>query len=191
MAKLTAKQKKFVDEYLIDLNVTQAAIRAGYSKKTAYRTGADNIKKPQIQEYISKRQRAVEKRTEITQDMVVKELAAIAFQKVSDYEHVVERQAYAIVEGARIPLYNEDGTPLMTQVVEFIPTEKLTEEQIRAIAGIKQGRNGIEVKTCDKEKSLELLGRHLGMFKDKIELAGVEEQKDKLDGILKQLRGDD
>ena len=51
---LTAKQKRFCDEYLIDLNATQAAIRAGYSEKTAYRTGADNLRKPQIEEYIAK-----------------------------------------------------------------------------------------------------------------------------------------
>ena len=45
---LTAKQKRFCDEYLIDLNATQAAIRAGYSEKTAYRTGADNLRKPGV-----------------------------------------------------------------------------------------------------------------------------------------------
>jgi phage terminase small subunit len=187
---LTPKQKRFCDEYLIDLNATQAAIRAGYSERTAYRTGADNLKKPQIQECISKSQNDREKRTEITQDMVVKELAAIAFQKVSDYAHVVEKEAFAEIEGRRIPLCDSNGEPVMVQTVELTLTDKLTDNQIKAIAGIKQGRNGVEVNTCGKEKALELLGRHLGMFTDKVELTGIEEQKVKLDGILKQLSDD-
>lgn len=59
---MTAKQRRFCDEYLIDLNATQAAIRSGYSEKTAYRTGADNLRKPQIREYID--QRMAEKEAE-------------------------------------------------------------------------------------------------------------------------------
>ena len=55
MAKMTAKQKRFCDEYLTDLNATQAAIRSGYSEKTAYSIGNENLKKPEIQEYIQKR----------------------------------------------------------------------------------------------------------------------------------------
>lgn len=55
MAELTAKQQRFCDEYLIDLNATQAAIRAGYSKKTANRIGTENLSKPVIREYIAQR----------------------------------------------------------------------------------------------------------------------------------------
>jgi len=66
MAKLTEKQKRFCDEYLIDLNATKAAISAGYSKKTAYRTGADNLRKPQIQNYINERLEEI--KTEKTAD---------------------------------------------------------------------------------------------------------------------------
>ena len=52
---MTEKQKLFCEEYLIDLNATQAALRAGYSEKTAYSIGNENLKKPEIQEYIQKR----------------------------------------------------------------------------------------------------------------------------------------
>lgn len=60
MMKLTAKQKRFCDEYLIDCNATQAAIRAGYSKKTAGATGYENLKKPQIKEYIDEQLKKIE-----------------------------------------------------------------------------------------------------------------------------------
>ena len=64
--KLTAKQKRFCDEYLIDMNITQAAIRAGYSKKTAYAIGQENLKKPTLKEYIEKRM--AEKEAELVAD---------------------------------------------------------------------------------------------------------------------------
>ena len=69
-------------------------------------------------------------------------------------------------------------------------TAGLSENQIKAIAGIKQGKFGIEVKLNDKEKALELLGRHLGMFKDRVEVSGLEEEKTKLSDLIEQMRGD-
>jgi len=82
MRDLTKKQKRFVDEYLIDLNATQAAIRAGYSEKTAYSTGQRLTKNAEIQSYIQERQESRQKRTEITQDKVLQELAKIAFADI-------------------------------------------------------------------------------------------------------------
>lgn len=76
--KLTAKQAAFVQEYLVDLNATQAAIRAGYSRKTAYRTGADNLKKPQIAAAVRAAQAERAQRTELTQDYVLDGLRGIA-----------------------------------------------------------------------------------------------------------------
>lgn len=85
-AKLTPKQKKFIDEYLLDLNATQAAIRAGYSAKTANRIGPQLLVKSWISEEIQKAMQRREKRTEITVDRVVKELAAIALDDdAADY----------------------------------------------------------------------------------------------------------
>ena len=153
MTKLTDKQKKFIDEYLVDLNATQAAIRAGYKEKAAYRTGAENLRKPQIQEEIQKRMEERQKRTEITQDMVLQELAAIAFARVTDY---------VSVKGG------------MAKVKD---TDQLSDSQIAAIAGIKETQNGIEVKLGSKEKTLELLGRHLGMWNDKLDVSGDMDMK--------------
>ena len=90
MAKLTPKQERFCEEYLIDLNATQAAIRAGYSANTAREQGAQNLSKLNIQEKIAELQAERSKRTEITQDRVVKELAAMAFAKLGDNKRAWE-----------------------------------------------------------------------------------------------------
>ena len=76
--KVTKKQQLFIEEYLIDLNATQAAIRAGYSKKTAYRTGADNLKKPQVQAAIKKALAERSERTQISADYVLQSLKEVA-----------------------------------------------------------------------------------------------------------------
>jgi len=170
MAKLTKKQKKFCDEYLIDLNATQAAIRAGYSEKTARFIGAENLTKPNIQEYIQQRMNAREKRTEITQDMVLRELAKIAFSNGSDFAKVVTKPRKKMVWNDEIQEYEEKE--IEEQFVEIIDTDKLPDDKKAAIASIKETKHGIVVESCDKVKALELIGRHLGMFKDKIELSG-------------------
>lgn len=83
-AKLTEKQQRFVDEYLIDLNATQAAIRAGYSVKTANEQGSQNLAKLSIQQAIAEQMAERSKRTGINQDRVVLELAKIALVKMTD-----------------------------------------------------------------------------------------------------------
>lgn len=189
---LTEKQKRFVEEYLVDLNATQAAIRAGYSAKGMNKRVTRMMANEGVQTEIEKKMKAREYRTEITQDMVLKELASIGFAKASDYAKVIEKQAVFTSEaGDRIPLYNEDGTPVMVNDVKLTLTDTLDDKQIRAIQCIKQGKYGIEIAQCDKVKALELLGRHLGMFKDRVEVSGeLNAEKEKLDNIIKQLRGD-
>ena len=161
--KLTPKQIRFVDEYMVDFNATQAAIRAGYKAKTAHVIGAENLRKPKIAEEIARRQKDLQRRTEVTQDRVVKELARVAFADASDYV-CVETLTYE----------NEDGTVSPIQVVSPKDTDTLSDDQRAAIASIKQGANGVEVKLCDKLKALELLGRHIGMFNDKLSLSGAD-----------------
>lgn len=141
MAKLTAKQQRFVDEYLIDLNATQAAIRAGYSEKTAFSIGTENLRKPLIQKAIQQRKQAREQRTEITQDRVIQELAAIGFARATDYAKIVPSGG-----------------------VDFVSTDELTESQKAAVVSIKETQNGTEIRLADKLKALELIGKHLGMF---------------------------
>ena len=160
-AKATAKQVLFVSEYLVDLNATQAAIRAGYSKKTAQVIGAENLAKPIIATAICKAFDARAARTEITQDEVMAELARIGFADIRDlFEWDEERVAY-------------------------VPSENLTADQAAAIAAVeastvrftdKEGnkteRIQLKLKTHDKLGALEKLGRHLGMFVNRHEHTG-------------------
>ena len=81
---MTKKQKRFVEEYLIDLNITQAAIRAGYSPKTAYSIGSENLKKPEIRACIEKAMAERSKRTGINQDRIIMELAKIGLLNPKD-----------------------------------------------------------------------------------------------------------
>lgn len=170
MAKLTAKQQRFCDEYLIDLNATQAAIRAGYKERYAHTNANKLLQNTTIAEYIAERKQDRVERTEITQDMVLKELANIAFSNAADYANVIEKQAMVDVNGKTVLLYDTEGNPVMYRTVEPVLTEELTEEQKKALAVIKKGRDGFEVKPYDKVRALELLGKHLGMWTDRIEL---------------------
>lgn len=172
MEKLNDRQKKFCDEYLIDLNATQAAIRAGYTDKYANTNASKLLQNTTIKEYIQKRQAERIKRTEITQDMVLKELAIIAFSNAADYAKVIEKQAMFVVEGVQMPMEDANGNPVYYRTVEPVLTDELTEEQKKALAVIKKGRDGFEVKPHDKVRALELLGKHLGMWTDKVEVSG-------------------
>lgn len=166
---MTEKQKIFADEYLIDLNATRA-YRTTYknvkSDDVARRAGNRLLTNVDITNYIAERMQERQKRTEITQDRVLQELAAVAFSNATDYVEV--RDNAVIIKD----------------------TASLSDTQIKALAGIKESRGGIEVKLNDKLKALELLGRHLGMFKDKVEVSGIDDEKKKLDDILRQMRGD-
>ena len=175
MAKMTAKQQLFCDEYLIDLNATQAAIRAGYSEKTARKIGQENLTKPDIQEYIQKKKADREQRTEITQDMVLRELAIIAFSNAADYAKVIEKELTQEIQGNVVPVLDAEGNPVFYKTVEPILTDNLTEDQKKALAVIKKGRDGFDVKPYDKLRALEMLGRHLGMWDKKSE-KDIEEQ---------------
>jgi phage terminase small subunit len=147
MRRLTPKQKRFVDEYLIDLNATQAAIRAGYSKKNAGKIGPELLGKTRISEAIRSSMQKREQRTEVTQDMVVKQLAKIAFLDIKD---VVEWNDQSI----RIkPSESVDGT-VLAEVSETMTESGWTKK----------------VKMSDRMRALDMLGRHLGMFKDKLDV---------------------
>lgn len=145
-SKLTAKQACFVDEYLIDLNATQAAIRAGYSKKTAGQIGEKLLKKVEIHQALTERRKEREVRTGIAAD-------------------------HTLIEAARIALFdprklfNDDGTTK--------PITELGDDAAAAIAGVKvrrvMGEAGeecaiIEYKFWDKNSALEKLFKHHGLY---------------------------
>lgn len=161
---LTERQARFVAEYLVDLNATQAAIRAGYSEKNAGKIGPELLGKTRISEAIREAMKRREQRTEITQDRVLQELARVAFANGTDFARVVVREEPTTV-------VDEDGdlkqVTRRIQTVEIVDTSRIDHEKRAAIASIKEGKYGIEVSSYDKVKALELLGKHLGMFDGK------------------------
>lgn len=152
MAKLTEKQKRFVQEYLVDLNATAAAKRAGYSEKSASRIAVELLNKTQVSAEIQKQQAKRQKRVEITQEKVLEELAAIAFANGTDFATITHNG-----------------------LVRLTPTDEVPEEKKKAVASIKEGQYGTEVKVHDKVKALELLAKHLGMFDSKNGSANEQE----------------
>lgn len=151
--KLTDKQQKFVEEYLIDLNATQAAIRAGYSVNNADKIGSELLGKTRVAEAVSISMAERSRRTGISADRIINELAKIAFVNPAD---IINFDEATIKDTA-----TKDDTATINSVkVKIIPTEEgnITER---------------EVKLYDKTKALELLGRHLGMFTDKFKVEGA------------------
>lgn len=149
MAKLTEKQQRFVDEYLIDLNATQAAVRAGYSVDSARDIGCENLTKPNIQAAVGKAMAARSKRTGVNQDRIVLELAKIAFVNMTD-----------IVDSyGRIKSTASADDLACIESVKYKSSESDT--------GSSEER---EVKVASKLKALELLGKHLGMWNDKLDV---------------------
>lgn len=157
---LTAKQARFVEEYLIDLNATQAAIRAGYSAKTAGQQGERLLKNVEVAAAVAEAQQARSARTEITQDAVLRELAKIGFANMQDYMRA-----------------GPDGDP-------YLDFSDLTRDQAAALAEVtvedfKDGRGEdardvrrVKFKLADKRAALVDIGKHLGMFKDRVEHSG-------------------
>ena len=173
---MTDKQIIFANEYLIDLNGTRAYKEAYPHVKndnTAAAAATRLMNNPEVKDYIDKRIKDRLERIEVTQDDVIQELAAIAFANGSDYAKVVTKPVMIQTsEGDYVPALDSEGNQMYYQAVEIEETEELTKRQIKAISGIKLGKNGIELTTYDKVKALELLGKHLGIFKDKVEVSG-------------------
>lgn len=155
---LTAKQARFVEEYLVDLNATQAAVRAGYSEKTARQVGSENLTKPVIQSAISAAQSERSERTKINSDWVLLRLAQEANADIAD-------------------LYDDDGAlrPVRewpeiwrTGLVTAVDVEEMTSDG-DAIGRVRK------VKLSDRIKRIELIGRHVNVqaFRDQGTVSGT------------------
>lgn len=159
-AKLTARQRRFIDEYLIDSNGTQAAIRAGFSKRTANKIAHQLLGKPHVAALIQARQAKLAAKFEITAERVISELAAVGFADIRD-------------------LYDESG--------KLRPISTLEQRVAASIAGIEveeivvgRGKKKtvagavLKVKRHDKVRALEALGRHFKLFTEKHEHSGPD-----------------
>lgn len=215
---LSDKQQRFIAEYLIDLNATQAAIRAGYSQSTAGAIGHENLTKPEIVAAIAEAQAERSERTNITADDVLRELWAIG---KADPNELIEyrrgccrhcwgegnRYQYTAGEMAKRRethdgksslgagaeawdadgLFDEGGGIGFDARKEPSPdcpecfgqgvgevfakdTRKLSSDASRLYAGVKITKDGLEIKMHDKVGALTQIGRHLGMFTDKVDM---------------------
>ena len=147
---LTPKQTRFIEEFLLDLNATAAAIRAGYSKRTAKQKAWKLRETPEIKAAITAAIEARSERTEITADQVLEELAKIGFANSGDFFE-----------------WGPDG-------IKVKPQADLTSEQQAAVAEVSETKTKeggtVKVKLHDKVGALDKIGRHLGMFTDNINL---------------------
>ncbi len=144
---LSPKQAAFVREYLVDSNATEAAKRAGYSPKTAAEQGSRLLRKVKILDAIAAGQKALAATAQINAERVIRELATIAFADLGQ-------------------LYDADG--------QLLPVNQLPEEARRALAGIKilkgDGSGILEYKLWNKVDALEKLGKHLGLFREQMDV---------------------
>ena len=169
MGKLTRNQKIFCDEYLIDLNATRA-YKAAYKNvkkdETAAAAGARLLRNVKVKNYIDEKMKEREKRTEITQDKVLKELAKIGFADLKDY--LEYKTAKSVVE------YDEAGKPIIdyTTIIDLIDSREVDTSPVQEVSISKDGT--FKFKLYDKQKALELIGKHLGMFVDKTEVTGKD-----------------
>lgn len=157
MADLTPKQARFVEEYLVDLNATQAAIRAGYSSKTAEQQASRLLVNVKVAAAISAAQTKRSKRTEITQDRVLKELGKLGFGDIRD-------------------IFAEDGSLKHPNSMDADAAARISsiEVVVRPVPGTQgqEVEHVAKIKAWDKLGALTQIGRHLGMFKDKLETSG-------------------
>jgi len=137
---LTAKQQAFVDEYLVTLNASDAARKAGYSAKTAAQMGHKLLADPEVAAAIETAKQARSERTQISQDRVLEELAAVAFSDVRDY-------------------VAWDGTTVMLKASPDLA-------DARAVASVAGDGEKATLRMHDKIRALEILGKHVGLFKE-------------------------
>lgn len=147
---LNEKQKRFCDEYLIDLNATQAAIRAGYSKKTASEQSSRLLANVNVKEYLQKRMAEKESDLIATQDEVLRYLTSVMRREMA--EHVV------VTTSEKKSFYEPDANGVVRKV-----TEEHEEPQIVEIPA----------RLSDANKAAELLGKRYSLFKDNVDINGT------------------
>ena len=158
---LTAKQRQFVAEYLIDLNATQAATRAGYSARTANEQGARLLANVSVRAALQDAMQARSARTEVTADRVLAEYAKLAF---------LDPRRFYDAKGGLIPV------PLLpADVAAALSGMEVTVERAGKDEDGKQGFSDVtKIKFVDKKGALDSVARHLGMFNDKLALTGKD-----------------
>ena len=162
---LTPKQQAFISEYLVDMNASASAIRAGYAPKNADKIGYELLGKTLVKEALQKAMEDRAKRTGITADRVLAEYAKIAFTDIKDF---VSFGTVKVQEDTD----EETGEPIYgyRQIVEAKPSAEVDGTMIQEVSISPKGV--FAFKLHDKQKALDMIGKHLGMFTDKLEING-------------------
>jgi phage terminase small subunit len=215
---MTPKQTRFVAEYLVDLNATQAAIRAGYSESTAGAIGAENLTKPEIAAAVARARNEQAERTAITADEVLRqwwEIATADPNELMHYRRVCCRYCYGkghayqwrdeaewlrVLERETADATREDRAPRIPDSAGgfgFNPTKdpakacpqcfgegsgetftvdtrKASGPARRLFAGVKQTRDGLEIKMRDQDAALLNVAKHLGMMAERVQHTGAD-----------------
>lgn len=186
--KLTAKEAAFVLEYLIDLNQTQAAIRAGYSAKSAHVQAVEIMAKPRVKAAIDAAMGKRAEKTGLTAERVLKEIQVMAFYDPADLVAIMRElppgnnpdagQGIVEIGGKRYALEGITGP---------LSIAHLPEDIRRAIVGWGYDRNqNFTIKLADKSKALDQLARHLSLYNDKLEVGGLSALADRLERAHKR-----
>jgi phage terminase small subunit len=164
--KLTPQQELFVKEYLIDLNATQAAIRAGYSKKTAQEQGSRLLSNVIIASKVAETLGKRLDKLDISGERILNELARVGFGRMTD-----------------VAKWTESG-------VSFVPSTELNEDQAATVCEVTETTNehggSLKIKQHDKLKALELLGKYQKLFTDKVEHSADESLEALISGSMRK-----
>ena len=163
---ITPKKQRFAEEYLVDLNATQAAIRAGYSGKTAYSQGDRLLKDVEVRKLIDYAMSKRSERTQITAERVLQELARVAF---------FDPRRLLNADGSPRPINELDDDTAAVLAGMDIHEEYFGSGEDRQFIGYTK-----KVKVSDKVAALGLAMRHLGMLKDKLEVKNIDERAERL-----------
>lgn len=184
---LNLKQQRFVDEYLIDLNATQAAIRAGYSANGAEVQGHRLLSYANVAAAVEKALQKRAERTGITADRVLAELARIGFADIRKVVNWFSQTNVAAIDDDDMEAMVEDGSVrfAVANQVELVSSAEIDDDTAAAIAEIGQSATGaLKVKFHDKRAALVDIGRHLGMFKDRVEHTGKDGGPIEIDQVV-------
>ena len=161
MTKLNERQRRFAREFIVDPNATQAAIRAGYSKRTAYEIGRKLLKKVEIAAAINKGQARLAAKVEVTAEKIIAELVKIGFSNMMDYMRVGPA-GDPVLDFSKI---TRDQAAALTEVT--------VEDFLDGRADDKREVRRVKFKLADKRAALVDLGKHLGMFVERTEHTGA------------------
>lgn len=158
---LTPKQVRFVEEYLVDNNATQAAIRAGYAERTANEQGSRLLAKSNVQALVEQKRGALAKKTEVSAERVIAEYCKVAFADMANYVMIDQKSGEVRLDFGKIPA---GGTAAIAEITQ--------EEYMDGAGDDARPVKRTKFKLYDKLRALDALGKHLGLFIEKQEMTG-------------------